>query len=316
MKDTSPNLPTETSGHTGETLSKESQEIRQSKDRPVAVSMEGERESPSIQMMNEDRTSRSAGKPLTSDAQTVQHDGGNKLTDKDATDYSAEPINASESANMAHPTAEDPTARHTSTEKGNIPAQKPRVPHVPTEIPSVPHIPAEKSSAPHIPAEKQSVPHIPAEKPSVPHVPAEKLSFSSSEVPVTAVPNTASQPVHESDLREDKLGFSKESETSHSERPESIDMKLLVRQMSSKEPVGGTEQDTYTNQERNKVEESQIAQTPDSATQSAGKVPKEASMLGDKSAPKLSESVVSASRTSASKQKKVTYCVPFLQSVF
>jgi hypothetical protein len=85
--------------------------------------------------------------------------------------------------------------------------------------------------------------------------------------------------------------------------------------MSSKEPVGGTKQDTSVNQQQKEVEESQKAQTPESATQSAGKVPKEASVLHDKSAPKLSETVDTASGTSASKQKKVMYCLPFLQSV-
>jgi hypothetical protein len=102
---------------------------------------------------------------------------------------------------------------------------------------------------------------------------------------------------------------------SHSEYSDSISVKPSVNQASSKEPVGGTIPDTYVNRQQNKVEESQKAKTPDSATQSAGKVPKEASVLDGKSELKQTETVDTASRTSASKQKKVTYCLPFLQSV-
>jgi len=495
VKDTSPKLNTETPGHTKETLSKESQQIQQKKDRPVVMSLEGERESPSIQMKGEDYTSQLGAKPSTSDPHVVQHDGANRVLDtntassnviqgipvtydKDASEHIAESISGTSSVppgkpSMSHATStekgniptekqsaphipkekpsashiltkepsaphiptkkpsashipaeepstphiptekpsasyilvgepsaphiptekpstphilteelnapyipgekpsashiltEEPSAPHIPTEKPSaphilmeepstlhIPTEKPSAPHVSTEEPSAPHIPTEKPSAPphiptespsamenlitpqvpaekpsaqhiatekpsapHIPMEKLSAPQVPAEQSSVPHAPTEKLSSSNSEVPLTIIPRAASQPVHDSDLTEDKLGFSKVTEMPHSEYSESIDVKPFVSQASSKEPVGGTKQDTYVYQQQNKVEESQKAQAPDSATQSAGKVPKEASVLDDKSELKLSETVDTASRTSASKQKKVMYCLPFLQCV-
>ena len=428
VKDTSPILNTETPGHTKETLSKESQQIQQKKDRPIAVSLEGERESPSIQMKGEGYTSQSGAKPSTSDPHAVQQDGANKVLDinttgtnviqgipvaydKDAPEHSAESISSTSSTppgkpSMSHATSaekgniptekqsaphiltkepsaphipagkpsashipveepnapdiptekpsasyipvEEPSAPHISMEElskphiptkkpgtshismeepsaPHIPAEKPSAPHIPTESPSAPHIPmekliapqvpAEKPSAPHIPTEKPSAPQIPAEQSSAPHAPTEKLSSSNSEVPLTIIPKAASQPVHGSDFTEDKLGFSKVTEMPRSEYSESIDVEPFVSQASSKDPVGGTKQDTYVYQQQNKVEESQKAQAPDSATQSAGKVPKEASVLDDKSELKLSETVDTASRTSASKQKKVMYCLPFLQSV-
>jgi len=479
VKDISPKLNTETPGHTKETLSRESQQIQQRKDRPVAMSLEGERESPSIQMKGEGYTSQSGAKPSTSDPHVVQHDGANRVLDEntansnviqgipvahdeDAPEHIAESISSTSSIppgkpSMSHATTtekgnistekqgaphiptgkpsashilveepsapriptekpsashipveepstphipaekpsasyipvEEPSAPHIPTEKpstphisteelnaphiptekpsasnismeepstlhiptekpsaphismeepsaSHIPTEKPSAPpHIPTESPSAPHIPTEKlitppvpaekpsaphitterPSAPHIPMEKLSAPQIPAEQSSVPHVPTEKLSSSNSEVPLTVIPKAASQSVHGSDLTEDKLGFSKVTEMPHSEYSESIDVKPFVSQASSKEPVGGAKQDTYVYQQQNKVEEFQKAQAPDSATQSAGKVPKEASVLDDKSELKLSETVDTASRTSASKQKKVMYCLPFLQSV-
>lgn len=415
VKDTSPKLDTETPGHTKETLSKESQQIQQRKDRPVAMSLEGERESPSIQMKGEGNTSQSGAKPSTSDPHDVQHDGANRVLDKnttstnviqgipvaydkDAPEHSAESISSTSSTppgkpSMSHATStergniptekqsaphiltkepniptgkpsashvlvEEPSAPHIPTEKpsaSHIPVEEPSTPHIPTEKPSAsyilveepsapnismeepsaPHIPAEKRSSPHIATEKPSTPHIPTEKPSapnipmeklsapqipaeqssVPYAPTEKLSSSNSEVPLTIIPKAASQPAHGSDLTEDKLGFSKVTEMPHSEYSESIDVKPFVSQASNKEPVGGTKQGTYVYQQQNKVEESQKAQAPDSATQSAGKVPKEASVLDDKSELKLSETVDTASRTSALKQKKVMYCLPFLLSV-
>lgn len=378
VKDTSPKLNTETPGHTEETLSKESQQIQQRKDRPRAVSLEGERESPSIQMKGEGYTSQSGAKPSTSDPRAVQQDGANKVLDinttstnviqdipvtydKDAPEHSAESISSTSSTppgkpSMSHATStekrnipkekssashiptgkpsasyipvEEPSAPYNPTEKPSTPhisMEEPSALHIPTENPSAPpisteelstlHIPTEKPSAPRIPTEKPSAPHIPAEQSSAPPAPTEKLRSSNSEVPLTIIPKAASQPVHGSDLTEDKLGFSKVTEMPHSEYSESIDMKPFVSQASSKDPVGGTKQDTYVYQQQNKVEESQKAQAPDSATHSAGKVPKEASVLDDKSELKLSETVDTASRTSASKQKKVMYCLPFLQSV-
>ena len=468
MQDTSPKLNTETPGHTKETLSQESQQIQQRKDRPIAVSLEGERESPSIQMKGEGYTSQSGAKPSTSDPHAVQQDGAYNVLDinttstnviqgipvaydKDASEHSAESISSTSTTppgkpSMSHATStekgniptekqsapqiprekpsashiptekpsashipveepstphiptekrsasyipveessaphiptekpstphismeelsaphiptenpsaphiskEEPSAPHIHTEKPSaphisteepgaphIPTEKPSVPHVPTESPSAPHIPTEKLIAPQVPAEKPSTPHIPTEKPSAPHIPmekpsapqipaeqsspphapTEKLSSSNSEVPLTIIPKAASQPVHGSDLTEEKLGFSKVTEMPHSEYSESSDVKPFVSQASGKDPVGGTKQDTYVYQQQNKVEESPKAQAPDSATQSAGKVPKEASVLDDKSELKLSETVDTASRTSASKRKKVMYCLPFLQSV-
>ena len=399
VKDTSPKLNAETPGYTKETLSEESQQIQQRKDRPIVVSLEGERESPSIQMKVEGYASQSGAKPSTSDPRAVQQDGENKVLgknttstnviqgipvayDKDAPEHSAESISSTSST----PSGKPSMSHATSTEKGNVPIEKESAPHIPTEKPSAsyipveepsapqiptenpsaPHIPTEKPSAPHIPMEKPSAPQIPAEpssashiqveEPSTPHIPMEKpsashipveepsashipmekasapqipaeqasaphapteiLSSSNSEVPLTIIPKVASQPVHGSDLTEDKLGFSKVTEMPHSEYSESIDVEPFVSQASSKEPVGGTKQDTYVYQQQNKVEESQKAQAPDSATQSAGKVPKEASVLNDKSELKLAETVDTASRTSGSKQKKVMYCLPFLQSVF
>jgi len=489
VKDTSPKLNAETPGYTKETLSEESQQIQQRKDRPIVVSLEGERESPSIQMKVEGYASQSGAKPSTSDPRAVQQDGENKVLgknttstnviqgipvayDKDAPEHSAESISSTSSTpsgkpSMSHATStekgnvpiekesaphiptekpsasyipveepsaphipveepstphiptekpsasyilveepsaphipvEEPSTPHIPTEKPSasyipleepsaphipvvepstphiptekpsasyIPVEEPSAPQIPTENPSAPHIPTEKPSAPHIPMEKPSAPQIPAEpssashiqveEPSTPHIPMEKpsashipveepsashipmekasapqipaeqasaphapteiLSSSNSEVPLTIIPKVASQPVHGSDLTEDKLGFSKVTEMPHSEYSESIDVEPFVSQASSKEPVGGTKQDTYVYQQQNKVEESQKAQAPDSATQSAGKVPKEASVLNDKSELKLAETVDTASRTSGSKQKKVMYCLPFLQSVF
>jgi len=398
VKDTAPKLNTETPGHTKETLSKESEQIQQRKDRPVVMSLEGERESPSIQMKGEDYTSQSGAKPSTSDPHVVQHDGASRVLDKntassnvvqgipvaydkDAPEHIAESISSTssippgkpsmshatstekgnipiekqsaphipkEKPSASHITVEEPSAPHIPTEKPSTPhilveelnaphiprekpsashilVEEPSAPHIPTEKqvtpqvpaekPSAPHITTEKPSAPHIPMEKLSEPQIPAEQSSVPHAPVEKLSSSNSEVPLTIKPKAASQPAHGSDLTEDKLGFSKVTEMPHSEYSESIDVKPFVSQASSKEPVGGTKQDSYVYQQQNKVEESQKAQAPDSATQSAGKVPKEASVLDDKSELKLSETVDTASRTSASKQKKVMYCLTFLQSV-
>jgi len=405
VKDTSPKLDTETPGHTKETLSKESQQIQQRKDRPVAMPLEGERESPSVQTKGEGNTSQSGVKPSTSDPHNVQHNGADRVLDKnttstnviqgipvaydkDAPEHSAQSISSTSSTppgkpSMSHATStergniptekqsaphiltkepniptgkpsashvpvEEPSAPHIPTEKPSashipveesstphIPTEKPSASYIPVEEPSAPHIPTEKRSAPHIATEKPSAPHIPTEKPSapnipmeklsapqipaeqssVPYAPTEKLSSSNPEVPLTIIPKAASQPAHGSDLTEDKLGFSKVTEIPHSEYSESIDVKPFVSQASSKEPVGGTKQGTYVYQQQNKVEESQKAQAPDSATQSAGKVPKEASVLDDKSELKLSETVDTASRTSASKQKKVMYCLPFLLSV-
>jgi hypothetical protein len=400
LQDTSPKLNTETPFHAKETLSKESEQIQQGKDRPMAVPLQGERESPNIQMKSESYTSESGAKPPSSDPHAVQRDGVSKVVDKDTTstsvihdipvtddkdapEHSSESISSTfstpprkpsishvtESADGAHIPAEDSDVPHTSTESGNMPSEKQTGPHIPLEKPSAPHTVTEERSAPHtvteersaphtvteeqsaphtmteersaphtvmgersapqIPAEKSSAPPIPTEKPGAPHTPNEKLKSpqipaeqssaphapSSTDVPLTAVPKAAPQPAHGADLTEDKLGFSKVTEMSHSEYSDGISVKPSVNQGSSKEPVGGTKPDTYVNGQQNKVEGSQKAQAPDLATQSAGKVPKEASVLDGKSELKQSETVHSASRTSPSKQKKVTYRLPFLQSV-
>jgi hypothetical protein len=459
VQDTSPKLNIETPGHAKETLSKESEQIQQGKDRPITLPLQGERESPNIQMKSESFTNESGAKPPSSDPHAVQRDGVSKVVDKDTTStsvvhdipvtydkdapkHSAESISSafstpprepsvshvSGSADSAHITAEDSDVPHTLTESGNMPTEKQSAPHtmteerssphtvaeepsashIPTEKPSSPQIPAEKSGAPQIPAEKSGAPQIPAEKssapqipakssapqipaekssapqipaekssapqnpaeksgaprnptdettaphiteekssapqipkekssappiptekPGAPHTPNEKLKSphipaeqssaphapSSTEVPLTSVPKAASQPVHGADITVDKPRFSEVNEMSHTEYSDGINVKPSVSQASSKEPVGGIKPDTYVNGQQNKVEGSQKAQAPDLATQSAGKVPKEASVLDGKSELRQSETVDSASRTSASKQKKVTYCLPFLQSV-
>lgn len=240
----------------------------------------------------------------------------------------------SEKPTVQHTQTEQSSASHTSAEKPmvkHVPTEKPSVQYIPTEKLAVQHIPADQPTAEHIPTEKRSVPHIlpadqptvqhsPTEKPDLPHTSAEKPS--SQEPPLAVVhPKRTSQSAHVSDLREDKLKLTipkKVAEIpSHSEHPESVDVKPMLSQTSSKVQEDGINHDTK--QQQKEVEGSQKAQTasrePDSTIQSAGKVPKEASVAADKSASRISETRKNDSRTSASKHKKVTYCLLLLLSV-
>jgi hypothetical protein len=391
MTETSTKLPTQTHSQSRESLSKEMQEMQQSKDRLVVVLSEGERETPNIQIKSEEvkqePVSQSAAKLTTSDPQSVQlskPDRANKVPDRSAISVSAvqdipasygrdgkavvqqhtsETTSTTSSQRLStshtsekivtHTPTDKPTVQHIPTEKtifSHTPTEKPAVSHIPTgkttipqtptKKPGAPHIPAEKAGAPHIPAEKASavhtateestIPHTSTEKPTVQHIPTEKPSSSCSQVPPPTVTHlkTASQAAHVHDLRGDKLELSiaeKVTEVhSYSEHSKSVGVKLaeekpVLSQVSSKVPEDGTKQDICITQQQKDVEGSQKAQTPsqkpDLVTQSAGNVPKEASVFADRGASKIPESGKNASRTSASKHKKVTYCLPFLQSV-
>jgi hypothetical protein len=238
-----------------------------------------------------------------------------------------------------------PTAAHVPTTKPSVPqisTEKPAVPYIPTEKPSVPHISTEKPTVPYIPTEKSSAPHISTEKASALHVPTEKPIFahtatekptvsysttkkpscSSSRVPPATVTHlkTASHAVHVHGLSRDKLELSiaeKVTEVhSYSEHFRSAGMKVaevkpVLSQESRKVPEDGIKQDICITHQQNDVEDFQKAQKADSATQSAGNVPKETVLL-DKSASRILESGKNASRTYASKREKVTYCLPFI----
>jgi hypothetical protein len=226
--------------------------------------------------------------------------------------------NQTEQLSASHTSAEKPTVKHVPTEKPTvqyIPTEKLAVQHIPADQPTAEHIPTEKRSVPHtLPAEQPTVQHSPTEKPGLPHTSAEKPS--SQEPPLAVVhPKTTSQSAHVSDLREDKVA----EILSHSEHSESVDVKPVLSQMSSKVHEDGTNHDTYVERQQKEVEGSQKAQTasqePDSTIQSAGKVPKEASVAADKSTSRISETRKNDSRTSASKHKKVTYCLLLLLSV-
>lgn len=239
-----------------------------------------------------------------------------------------------EKPTVQHIPSEKPTVQLSQTEQSSVlhtSAEKPTVQYIPTEKPAVQHIPGDQPTAEHIPTEKQSVRHtLPAEQPTVQHSPTEKpgLPHTSAENPSTQEPplavvhpKTTSQSAHASHLREDKLELTIPEKVagilSHSEHSESVDVKPASSQTSSKVQEDGTNHDTK--QQQKEAEVSQKAHTtsrePDSTIQSAGKVPKEASVTADKSASRISETRKNGSRTSAAKHKKVTYCVLLLLSV-
>ncbi|PNF24747.1 hypothetical protein B7P43_G16637, partial [Cryptotermes secundus] len=199
-------------------------------------------------------------------------------------------------------------------------AEKPTVQYIPTEKPAVQHIPGDQPSSEHVPTEKHSVRNtLPAEQPTVQYIPAEEpgLAHSSAENPSSQGPPLAVlhpkmtlQSAHVSDLREDKLELTIPEKVadilSHSEHSESVDVKPASSQTSSKVREDVTNHDTK--QQQKEVEGSQKAHTtsrePDSTIQSAGKIPKEASVAADKSASRISETRKNDSRTSAAKHKK------------
>jgi hypothetical protein len=255
------------------------------------------------------------------------------------TDKPGAPHTSTEKPSVPHTPTEKLGASHTPTEKSSVPhapADKPSAPHSSTEKPNVPpapavqHTPTEKPSVLHTPIEKPIVSHIPKENTSIPHSLIGKPSSSSSQVPSFTVthPKTTMQAAHVSDVGENKLELpypEKITEVpSHSEHSKNVEVKStrvkpVLSQMSSKAPEDGTKHDTHNKQQRKRVEESQKGETssqePDSTTQSAGKVPKEASVLADKNASKMPEIGKNASRMLASKHEKVMYCLLFLQFV-
>jgi hypothetical protein len=246
------------------------------------------------------------------------------------TEKSVAPHTPTEKTVVPHTPTEKPTVEHipaekrTTTGKSIAPhfsTEKTNPPHTVTEKPTVEHIPTEKPSVIHTATEKPTIPHTLTDKPSAPYTSAKKLSSSSSQLPLVTVTHTKTAPqaarVH--DLRGDRLEISIPEEVTevhlHSEHSESVGQKLSVEkpvlsQMSNKVSVDGTKQDMFVTQQQKDVD-SQRAQTPSqepgSTPQFAGNILKEASVLADKSGPKVPETGKNASRTSASKRKKVTY---------
>jgi hypothetical protein len=246
------------------------------------------------------------------------------------TEKSVAPHTPTEKTVVPHTPTEKPTVEHIPAEKrtttGKLIAphfstEKPNPPHTVTEKPTVEHIPTEKPSVIHTATEKPTIPHTLTDKPSAPYTSAKKLSSSSSQLPLVTVTHTKTAPqaarVH--DLRGDRLEISIPEEVTevhlHSEHSESVGQKLSVEkpvlsQMSNKVSVDGTKQDMFVTQQQKDVD-SQRTQTPSqepgSTPQFAGNILKEASVLADKSGPKVPETGKNASRTSASKRKKVTY---------
>jgi hypothetical protein len=279
-------------------------------------------EKPSVQHIPSEK---STVKHIPTETPSVQHIPSEKSTVKHIpTEAPSVQYILTEKPTVQHDQTEKSSALHPSTDKTtvkHIPTEQPTVQHFPTEKPSAPHISREKPTVQHIPTEQPTVQHIPTEQPSVQHAPAEKPGSSGSQEPPLAVmhPETTSQAARVSDLREDKLELTVPENVagvlSHSERSDSADVTPVLSQV----PEDGTKQDTYVEQQQEEAEGPQqkaqpTSREPVSAIHSAGKVPKEASVFTDKSAPRVSETRKNDSRTSASKHKKVT-CLLLLQSV-
>ncbi|KDR14347.1 Aspartyl/asparaginyl beta-hydroxylase [Zootermopsis nevadensis] len=339
MTETSSNLPIQSHSQARDSLSEEFHERQQSKGIHMAVSSKGDKEQQNMQLKSEEvkqeLVNQSAAKQTTSNPQFLpppKPDRANKMPDSALGASVVQEISPSHirdgervqqgTSDTTFSNSQKPVTSHTSeqilahtaTEKP-IPTKEQTISQTPTEKLGAPHIPAEKPNALHTATDKPSTLYTSTEKSAVQHISTGKPSSSNYQVPPPTVTQlkAASQAAHAHDLRGDKLELSiaeKVTEVhSYSEYSKSAGVKPVLSQVSSKVAKDGTKQDIYITQQRTDVEGFQRAQTPsqesDSVTHSSGNVPKEASVLADKSESKIPETAKNASRTSAFKHKKV-----------
>jgi hypothetical protein len=347
MTETSPKLPAQAPSQAGETLGKKSQGSQHSKDRPVTVASKDKKEAPDEEIKSEEikqETAKRLEAKSSTQPQAAQSDVANKVPDKTASvtedipasydgDEKVVPSQSSSgtTSSKLYTPVQEPDASYTSENPSvtQTTTEKPAVRHTPTEKASASHTSAEKPTVQHTPTEKLAVQDIPAEQPTIQHSLTENPGLprtsagkpSSQEPPLAEVhPKTTSQTAHVSDLREGKLELTVPEKVAeilpHSEHSESVDVKSVPSQTSGKVREDDAHHDMYIKQQQKEVDGSQKAQTislePDSNIQSAGKVPKEASLAADKSASRISETRKNDSRTSAAEHKKVTYCLILL----